>query len=130
MKRLLVAGLALGVSAAALTNSPAKAADEIAQDRDQVVALDDDDKDGPCETKARFIKGLKAACDDGGQKAAKKLMKKLVKKCKKAVKKADGAKAAAKLNCNSCHPKGDNTKLKSGEDGVKEIKAKCSDVDW
>jgi hypothetical protein len=90
----------------------------------------DDDKDGPCETKARWIKGLKDACDEGGTKAAKKHMKKLVKKCKKAVKKSDGAKAAAKLNCNSCHPNGDNTKLKGGKDGVDAIKAKCSDVDW
>lgn len=132
MKRLLVAGLALGLGAAALTNSPANAADDLAPVRDDVVALDDedDDKDGPCETEARWIKGLKGACDEGGTKAAKKLMKALVKKCKKAVKEADGAKAAAKMNCNSCHPKGDNTKLKDGEDGVKAVKAKCKDVDW
>lgn len=129
MKRLLVAGLALGVGAAALTNSPANAADEMEPVRDQVVALDDD-KDGPCETEGRWIKGLKEACDEGGTKAAKKHMKSLVKKCKKAVKKAEGAKVAAKMNCNSCHPKGDNTKLKDGEDGVKAIKAKCKDVDW
>ena len=57
--------------------------------------------------------------------AAKKVVKKPIKKvAKKAVKKAEGAKVAAKMNCNSCHPKGDNTKLKDGEDGVKAIKAK------
>jgi ribosomal protein L7/L12 len=128
MNRLLALGLALGLGAAVFTNSPTDAAAE--GPRDAIELGDDADKDGPCKTESRWIKGLKGACDDGGIKKAKKFMKKLTKKCKKAIKKADGAKAAAKFTCDACHIEGDNTKLVGDKDKIDAIKARCADVDW
>ncbi len=130
MNRLLALGLALGLGAAVFTNSPADAAAEGPRVDDAIELGDDAEKDGPCKTESRWIKGLKGACDEGGTKKAKKLMKKLTKKCKKAIKKADGAKAAAKFTCDACHVEGDHTKLIGEKDKIDAIKAKCSDVDW
>jgi hypothetical protein len=61
--------------------------------------------------------GVKKACADGGQAAAKKLMQAAVKKQKDAVK--DGKYKGDKWNCKTCHEKGNGGPLKDNSETKK-----------
>lgn len=65
----------------------------------------------PCQAKVIHTKAVRKACDDGGQKAVKKLMKDLVKK----------SKAAGKpVKCKECHE--DMKKFTYDDDGLAQLR--------
>ena len=77
-------------------------------------AADEGEADKPCVAKTFKIDKVKAACESGGQKAAKKLMQ-------DAAKKAKAAGAEEGMKCKDCHVDLKAYKLK-GTDPVGEIK--------
>ncbi len=118
MKRIATLGGAVGIALAAVLaacggqqTEPQSPADEAAADVAEESA-DSASADKPCQATNFEFEEVKAACDEGGVKAAKSLMKDYVKRAKE---------AGNRVKCSSCH---DNTKTYTlADNAVEDLRA-------